>query len=559
MNLISHFKKFQLTTNQLIILVGGYITLIFNMPFLNKTLHAITTLKQYNLGFLFSVPIFLFCLVTLIISTFSIRVMLKPMLVVLVILSSLIFYATLTYGIVFDYGMIQNTVETDSAEAFSYLNLYAIFFVLFVGIMPAISITLVNISNLSAGCELIQRIKLMIILILISAVIGASFYSNYAAVGRNNRALVNYIVPFKLIDSSIKYIKRNYLAPPLDFLILDKSPTLTNKSHVKKVTVLVVGETARSKSFSLNGYSRPTNKYTNMKNVVSFSNMHSCGTATAVSVPCMFSRLSKSNYDKREAVYQQNLLDIVQLAGTDVIWVDNNSSCKGVCKRVHTIYINTDKKNTLCDGKYCFDEALLEPFKKKIAHLTHQNTLIVLHMIGSHGPTYYRRYPSEQAIFMPDCRRSDIQNCSKEALINTYDNTIAYTDFVLAEIIDELQGMSEEFDINTSMLYVSDHGESIGENGVYLHGLPYAFAPDEQTHIPMLYWESSNNTETSTSCLQEMSSTKMSHDNIFDSLLSIVNVKSETYNVGLDIFHQCEPSVLTASVNNITPNKKVNE
>jgi len=319
-----------------------------------------------------------------------------------------------------------------------------------------------------------------------------------------------------------------------------------------------VGETARSKSFSLNGYSKQTNQYTQKKNIVSFSNMHSCGTATAVSVPCMFSRLSKNNYSKRKATHQQNLLDIVHLAGTDILWIDNNGSCKSVCKRVNTIYLNTDKKNPLCDGEYCFDGALLGPFKKKLANLTHDNTLIVLHMIGSHGPTYYRRYPAEKALFLPDCQRSDIQNCSNDALVNTYDNTIAYTDFVLAEIIDELQVKSEELDINMSMLYVSDHGESLGEKGVYLHGLPYTFAPNEQTHIPLLYWDNDINASSRISCLQEMSSTKISHDNLFDSMLSMVNVKSKTYNHKLDIFHSCKSATVIAKVSNKVPNKKTN-
>ncbi len=190
-----------------------------------------------------------------------------------------------------------------------------------------------------------------------------------------------------------------------------------------------------------------------------------------------FSRLNKSSYDKRIAIAQQNAIDMIHLAGADVLWVSNNTgSCKGVCARVKTKKIPTDKINPLCDGDVCLDEVLIGELSQKLISLTHENTLIILHMIGSHGPTYYKRYPSSQRIFTPDCQRSDIQNCTHEELVNTYDNTIAYTDYVLSRIITELVVISESQDVKTSMIYVSDHGESLGESGVYLHGLPYAFA-----------------------------------------------------------------------------------
>lgn len=456
-------------------------------------------------------------------------------------MSSLIFYATTNYGTVFDYGMIQNTIETDSAEAISYLNIEAVGYFIVFGIIPGLAIYLVKITYKPFLNESLSRLKLFSFNIFLVFLIGSLFYSDYASVGRNNRELVNYITPYKTYNAIYKYARNNYLYSPLAYKQLDDSPTILRTSESKHVTVFVLGETARAQSFSLNGYKKPTNQYTRQKHVVSFSNMTSCGTATAVSVPCMFSRLNKSDYNKRVASSQQNVIDIIKLAGSDVLWISNNNgSCKGVCSRVETKKIEPDKTNPLCDGEYCYDEVLLEALREKLSNLTNENTLIVLHMIGSHGPTYYKRYPKDKGIFLPDCQRSDIQNCSEEQLINTYDNSIAYTDFVLSKIISQLSELTAKQNVETSMLYISDHGESLGEKGVFLHGLPYAFAPSEQTHIPMLYWNDAQLASFNMNCLNTKSTISLNHDVVFDTLLDLMSVSSKTYNVENDPFRQCK-------------------
>ena len=348
----------------------------------------------------------------------------------------------------------------------------------------------------------------------------------------------------------------HYFYPPLKFKVLDTLPTIVRDNSRKHVTVMVLGETARAQSFSLNGYAKPTNINTEKQGVISFTDVSSCGTATAVSVPCMFSRLNKKNYNKRNATAQQNAIDLINLAGADVLWISNNNgSCKGVCTRVKTIQVDTDKSNPLCDGEYCFDEALLAPLKQKLNSLTHENTLIVLHMIGSHGPTYFKRYPSDKNVFTPDCQRSDIQNCSPEQLLNSYDNTIAYTDFVLSKVINELSILDNKDNIESSMLYISDHGESLGESGVYLHGLPYAFAPEQQTHVPMIFWTDNAQADFDTACLRDLSKSSISHDNIFDTLLSIMSVKSKAYHIENDPFIDCKSEHAIART---TPSNSLN-
>jgi lipid A ethanolaminephosphotransferase len=538
---IIYFNNVTLTTNQLVFFTCCYIALILNLPFLIKTTNVIVALDSYNVFFLLSLPIFLLSLTIILQSIFAFRWITKPVLIITVIFSSLIFYGTTSYGIVFDYGMVQNTVETDSAEALSYVNLHATLFFLIFGIIPPVLIYIVQLTYQPFFKELLCRVKLITLCVCLVFLIGGLFYSNYASVGRSNKALLSYITPYKMMDASYKFVRNHYFTSPLEFKVLDTSPSIVRDSARKHVTVLVLGETARAQSFSLNGYNKPTNQFTDQQGVISFSNLHSCGTATAVSVPCMFSRLSKENYNKRIATAQQNAVDLIHLAGADVLWISNNNgSCKGVCTRVKTQKVDTNSLNPLCDGEYCYDEALLQPLRSKLGELTHENTLIVLHMIGSHGPTYFKRYPIEKRVFAPDCQRSDIQNCSQEQLTNTYDNTIAYTDFVLSEIIDDLGELAVKDDVETSLLYISDHGESLGENGIYLHGLPYTFAPEEQTHVPMIYWTDPMQSDFNLTCLNAAANAHITHDNIFDALISIMSVRTTAYRADSDPFIQCK-------------------
>lgn len=535
----SRVREHHFTTNQLIVFTAVYVALVCNLPFLLRATSAITQTPDYNLVFLLSVPVFLISLIVIVNSVMGIGKALKPVLILNILLSAFLLYATASYGIIFDYSMIQNGVESDSAEAFSYINIYAILFVI-IGGLPALVIFYAKTKTLSWGQSLKSRFGLITLHTLLIILIASFFYANYASVGRNNRELLGYVTPYKFLDASIKYVHRHYFLTPLPFKILDNEPTMSIAHDNANVTILVVGETARAQNFSLNGYKHDTNRYTKNSGIVSFSEVTSCGTATAVSLPCMFSRLDRKTYDNRKANSQQNLLDIAKAAGMDVLWVDNNNgSCKGVCARVKYIDINTSKSNPLCDGKYCLDEALLSPLQDKLNNLTAKNTLIVLHMMGSHGPTYYRRYPQDKKLFLPDCQHSDIQNCNEQEIINTYDNTIAYTDFVLNEIIARLEKLESVSTAKTSMLYISDHGESLGEKGMYLHGLPYAFAPEEQTHVPMLFWQKKRLVGHSNHCLAAVSGESISHDNLFDIVLGVTSVSSNQYIESRDILAKC--------------------
>lgn len=272
--------------------------------------------------------------------------------------------------------------------------------------------------------------------------------------------------------------------------------------------------------------------------IISFKNVSSCG--TAISLPCMFSRLTRKEFTVAEALYMQNLLDIAHTAGYDVVWKDNDDGCKKVCDRVGKIDAKDGNKQPYCFGDYCHDDILLDGLDTRLENIT-KDTLIILHTMGSHGPTYFKRYPDKFKKFEPACDTANLQDCTQEQIINTYNNTIVYTDYIVASVIETLKKHNE---LQSLMLYVSDHGESLGENNIYLHGLPYAIAPDFQKKVPMILWlsqDAENSLNIDKNCLKQQAETMdFSHDNYFHSVLRLLFIKSTAYEANLDVFKKCE-------------------
>ncbi|MDD2843178.1 MAG: phosphoethanolamine--lipid A transferase [Tolumonas sp.] len=535
--------RFQLKSQYLTLLLASYFTLILNYPFFRESWKVLNSIENVKTGFIISIPLFVLFALNILFSLFTIKYLSKPIFIALVLTSSLVAYAGLTYGTVFDYGMIKNSAQTNMSEASSYLNPSLIICFLLTGIIPAFLIARTKIIYRPLLKEVLTKFAVISLSLLGLLIIAFFYYQDYASVGRNNKFLQKYIVPTQYTWSGYKYVKETYFTTPLVYqqLGLDAKKTVPPTVTKPQMTVMVLGETARAMNYQYNGYSRDTNRFTAPEGLISFRHVSSCGTATAVSVPCMFSFMGRKNYDESRAETQDNVLDVIHRAGLNVQWIDNDSGCKGVCARVPTLNIDIKTKSPLCDGTYCFDEIMLPELKRLLAEAKGKDTLIALHLIGSHGPTYYRRYPASHRIFTPDCERSDIQNCSHDELVNTYDNTIAYTDYMLSQVIALLKANSSEY--NTSMLYMSDHGESLGEKGLYLHGTPYALAPEEQTHVPGLLWLSDNyakEKQIDTDCLRkEAQSKQVSQDYLSHSLLSLTGVATSTYKPELDLISGC--------------------
>ncbi|TVO33591.1 phosphoethanolamine transferase [Vibrio algivorus] len=523
------------------ILLAAFFALVINMPVYFKVYKIMLEEGYVNWFFLVSIPFFLFSCLTIIFNVFTFPYMIKVVFVPVVLISSIVSYSSFTYGVFFDVDMIRNIFQTDKSEAFSYFNWpFFIWFISF-GIIPSLILLFVNIKKeRSLWFVILDKLKLLVFSIVVIFFITIFFYKDYVSIGRNNSYLKRMIIPNEFIYSTYKYIKHEYFSYPIVYreIGLDAKVTNNNLYHKPKLLIMVVGETARAQNYPTNGYSRNTTPYTEKKSVYSFKNVSSCGTATAISVPCMFSALNRNNYDHDIANNQDNVLDILNRVGIDVLWKDNDGGDKDVAKNINKVMISRDSDNDLCDGSTCFDEILIKDLKKDIKQ---KDQVIILHIIGSHGPTYFKRYPKMEREFSPVCNRSDIENCSKQQIINTYDNTIMYTDLFLSKIIDIL---SDEKDHDTALFYISDHGESLGENGIYLHGMPYAIAPEYQKTVPMMLWMSSSfkqGMSLNENCMKKLQKRNdLSQDYVFHSLLGAMNVKTEVYKESLDLFYQCK-------------------
>jgi lipid A ethanolaminephosphotransferase len=311
-----------------------------------------------------------------------------------------------------------------------------------------------------------------------------------------------------------------------------------NVADLPKVTVVVVGETARAQNFSLGGYDRETNPLLAQEDILYFENVSSCGTSTAVSLPCMFSRYGRVDYSHELGVSHENVLDVIQRSGMRVEWIENNTGDKGLAARIGYRQVTYADDPEFCGEGECTDGILVKEVAQLLPEID-QDTILVLHQIGSHGPSYYLRYPEAFEKFKPACRTANLSACTSEEVINAYDNTILYTDKVLRDLIALFSAQDH---LASAVLYISDHGESLGENGLYLHGAPYFMAPDEQTKVPMLFWQSqifAKSVGIDDGCLRAKASAAYSHDHLFHSLLGLTGVDTAERLPELDIFADC--------------------
>jgi lipid A ethanolaminephosphotransferase len=440
-----------------------------------------------------------------------------------------------SYGVVIDDTMIDNLVKTDVAESLDLLSFKLVLYLFFFGILPSIYIYQAKINYQPFTTELFSGFKRIIISLLIAIAVALPCSSFYASFIREHKPLRYYTNPTYYIYSAIKYINEQFKVDgdaPMAALGLDAH--IPKSDTDRELIVLVVGETARADRFSLNGYGRKTNPYLEKEQVISFSEFYSCGTSTAVSVPCMFSHLPRSDFSNAKARQTENLLDVLKHAGVNVLWRDNNSDSKGVALRVDYQSFKDEQNNTICDEE-CRDVGMLVGLKEYIDQHKKGDVFIVLHQMGNHGPAYYKRYPKSFERFKPTCQTNQLEDCTVEEIGNTYDNVILYTDYFLSEVIKFLKLNSKEFE--TAMFYISDHGESLGENGLYLHGLPYMMAPDNQIHVPAVMWFG-DGFKVNEAQVASRRAEKYSHDNIFHTVLGFMEIETESYNKQLDILNQ---------------------
>ncbi|MES1924756.1 phosphoethanolamine--lipid A transferase [Salinisphaera sp. T31B1] len=525
------------------LLVALFIVAVDNREFWQQLDAAAHLTEISNWPFAIAVAVFLVAALSFLMSLFAWRYLYKPFVIGLLLIASVVAYFMTTYGVVIDDTMLANTVETDSAEAAGLFSLALVWHLLITGVLPVVIVLWVRLDYRPFWRALAWRLVFALIMLGVAGgAIGAQ-YKSFSLVLRQNRDLRMFINPTYAIYSASQFLTRSAEAEniPLKHIGQDATRTSAAGSRARrKILIVVVGETTRAANWGLNGYERDTTPELAVRGVLNFGDAHSCGTSTSVSVPCMFSPLTRKNYDEYEARHSENLLDVLARAGVAVHWQENQAGgCKGVCERVPTENMRARRIEGVCDADHCLDEVFLHGLSASLDD-GKGDLVIVMHTMGSHGPAYYERYPKDFAVFGPECRSNRPADCSRAELVNSYDNTVRYVDHIVASLIDKLKTRADAAD--TALIYLSDHGESLGENGLYLHGFPYMVAPSEQTHIPMVAWLSPGfmrDSGLAPACLARATGERVSQDNLFDTVLGLMDVQATVYDPAEDLFANC--------------------
>ena len=498
-----------------------------------------------GLAFTLGFGLIITCALTTLLSLFNWGKLLKPVLTVFFFSAASGAYFMMSYGIVIDSTMITNVIQTDTKEALDLFNWRMLVSFAILGLLPAWVLWKTPLKSLRIGQQLLGNALMAVLSIAILLASLLAVFQDFSSIMRNHTQLRYLINPLNSYYAIGMVAAKPFQRDNKTLLPVGQDAKLVTAKATDKppLILLVLGETARMGNFGLNGYDRNTTPELSKENTVSLRGVMSCGTSTATSVPCMFSHLGKEDFESRKNNYE-SLIDVLHHAGLALLWIDNQSGCKGVCERVPQALTKELKHPSLCKGGECFDEIMLHQLDERIQALPAERrakgVVVVMHQMGSHGPAYYKRVPDTFKKFQPECKSNALQECSREQVVNSFDNTILYTDHFLSQAIQWLKKSNATH--ATAMLYVSDHGESLGENNLYLHGLPYRVAPDVQKRVPWISWWSQQfemQTGLSSACLKKKTNAPLTHDNYFHSVLGMVGVSTEVYQAKLDVHADC--------------------
>lgn len=516
--------------------VGVFIMVAHNQTFWSR-LYAVFP-ENLRLLALFGAAIFVAQM--LLIVLISPRRLLRPVLAGLLVLGAVSSFYQDVLGATVNREMIQNVITTTVTESRHLITLPFVLHVALFGILPAGFVLWVPLRRAPPVQAAMGWVLSLVLYGAIFAGILLSDAKNLMAAGREHQEVIVAIQPFTPAQAIYTYARMVLTKPTVVTPVgLDASAGPFLAAATKPLLMVIwAGETARAQSWGLNGYARDTTPELAKRGVVNFGDVTSCGTSTAVSLPCMFSALTRADYSFDGGISQEDVLDVLAHVGFTVEWWDNNTGDKDIAKR-QSHHMMTDRTDPIyCDRGECIDGIFLDLIRQRAATIT-ENTVLVLHQIGSHGPSYFLRYPEDMAVFSPACATSEVASCSADQLINAYDNTLHYTDWVLSQSIDILNAADR---VLPMMFYASDHGESLGESGLYLHGAPWFMAPAEQIKVPMVLWLAERYQTAlglDQACLAAGADAPLSHDNIFASLLGLADVQTAARLPALDITAPC--------------------
>ena len=546
------------TMEWMTVAVVVFFVAVLNLPFWRTLLSAIAPSRTYDWMFIAACVVAMLALFNLVLTILGTRLTFKPLVIFLLPVTAGVSYFMWEYGVVIDNNMIQNAVETNTSEARDLVSLKMIGAIVLCGLVPAYFVWSTPIAYRPFWQEVRAKLPWGIGSAVIALAAVASFFMDFTSVFREQKELRLTLTPSNYITALRDYAKKSLRGPPAVAAPFGtdakRGPTWTAPAR-KSVTVLVIGETARAANFSLNGYARDTNpRLSKLEGLINFPQVTSCGTATAQSVPCMFSGAGRAGTSSDISLKREGLLHMLQRAGFSVSWKENQAGCKAVCNNIPTEITTTTKLIPFYNNGESNDAVMLHGLEEKISSAS-DDAVIVLHLMGSHGPTYYKRYPPEFEVFTPVCKSAQFSRCTSEEIVNAYDNTILYTDHVLGELAAILQRLDVKGH-PASMIYVSDHGESLGEKNIYLHGMPWAIAPKVQKHVPMVVWLSplyQTMFGVNGACMAGHAKAEYSHDNFFHSVLGLLDVETSTYDAALDMFAPCRKSPGNVGVTAVSP------
>jgi lipid A ethanolaminephosphotransferase len=534
------------SVEQLVVAASLFWALSANRVFLGAALKGRAVADPATWGFAAAILVLLLGTHALVLALVCNRWTVKPVLALLLVATASASYYITHYGVYLDPTMLRNVLHTNPAEATALLSgALALHLALYAG-APLLLLWRVRIVRhgwLRAGARRIAFVALTLVLLVATL---WSVFQPLASLTRSQRELRYLVTPANFLWSigAVAAADARGAARARQPIGEDAAPGPSWAQRTKPlVLVLVLGETARAANWGLSGYARQTTPQLARLPVINFGQVDACGTSTEVSVPCLFAPVGRRDYDEARIRGQQSLMHVAARAGVGVHWRDNQSGCKGVCEGLPRDSVLSLNPAGLCADGHCLDEGLLRDLDQRLAG-ARGTQLWVLHTMGNHGPSYFRRYPAAFAQFQPECRHDDLRRCSTQEVINAYDNALLYTDHVLASTIAKLQARAAQVD--SALIYVSDHGESLGEHGLFLHGMPHAIAPQVQTRVPMVMWFSAGferGAGLARGCLvaelQRRAAQPAAHDHLFHTVLGLLDVRTALREDAWDLVHAC--------------------
>jgi lipid A ethanolaminephosphotransferase len=534
----------ELTTEALVVVCSVYFTVFSNTTFWRAAIER--PLQQWLL------VLSLFVVVTavhaLLLGLVVNRWTAKPLLGALLLVTALAAHYMGAYGVYLDADMLRNVLHTDRKESSELLSVQLLVPVL-LSLFPVALLWRVRLRQRSWKRALVARIAFLVGVVLVAAGGVSLAARDITSMIRNHHEVRYLVTPANYLVSFASVLLASPPGPKPPLLPVGEdavqSPRIAGGKP--RLLILVVGETARAQNWGMNGYARQTTpQLSQIEGVVNFPRVTACGSSTEVSLPCMFSPFGRRAYDEKKIRSHQSLLHVLDHAGVDILWRDNQSGCKGVCDGLDTERMDDRQDTGLCNGARCVDEILLEDLQARLVG-DGRDQVVVLHQLGNHGPNYFERYPPQFRRFTPTCDNPELGQCARREIVNAYDNALLYTDHVLAATIGFLKAQPQ---FDTALIYVSDHGESLGEKGLFLHGVPYAIAPSEQIHVPMAMWFSPGFAASSgldMHCVRDTSMQPTDHDALFPSILGLLQVRTREYRATQDLFAACrKPGVALA-------------